>query len=122
MSAASGSIAGSCNGVLQARIADIPFDYQNEFLGTGVRLVLTPLADRAFLAMALAVGGLKLACALTGPAASGKASTVRALGDTVGAFVVSTCWCVVDSDFASSNMHLTPPTHAAVRLISMLRT
>jgi hypothetical protein len=83
----------SVTGTLQARIADVAFEYQNEFVcGAEQRLVITPLVDRVFLAMALAVGGMKLGCTLIGPAASGKASMVRCLGSTLGAFVVVTSW------------------------------
>jgi hypothetical protein len=81
-------------GRLQCRIADVPFEYENELLSCS-RMVLTPLADRAFLALSLAVGSLKLACVLVGPTSCGKMATVKALGAAVGAFVVETRWCVV---------------------------
>ncbi len=68
-------------------MADARMDHGLEYHGIGERLVQTPLTDRAYLALMHALH-LRLGGCPFGPAGTGKTETVKALGSTLGRFVL----------------------------------
>ena len=75
---------------LNVKMADGLFAYGFEYLGIAEKLVQTPMTDRAFLtltqALMMSLGGNPF-----GPAGTGKTESVKALGATLGRFVLVFC-------------------------------
>jgi len=71
-------------------MADATFFYGFEYLGIADKLVQTPLTDRCFLTLTQALH-LRLGANPFGPAGTGKTESVKALGNTMGRFVLVFC-------------------------------
>jgi len=78
-------------------MADATFFYGFEYLGIADKLVQTPLTDRCFLTLTQALH-MRLGANPFGPAGTGKTESVKALGCTMGRFVLVFC-CDEGFDF-----------------------
>lgn len=78
-------------------MADASFFYGFEYLGIADKLVQTPLTDRCFLTLTQALH-MRLGANPFGPAGTGKTESVKALGNTMGRFVLVFC-CDEGFDF-----------------------
>lgn len=81
------------------RMADVQLSYGFEYLGTGGRLVQTPLTDKCYLTLTQALSK-RLGGSPFGPAGTGKTESVKALGAQLGRFVLVFC-CDEGFDFQS---------------------
>lgn len=72
---------------LTINMADASFFYGFEYLGIVDKLVQTPLTDRCFLTLTQALH-MRLGANPFGPAGTGKTESVKALGNTMGRFVL----------------------------------
>lgn len=81
------------------RMADVELLYGFEYLGTGDRLVQTPLTDKCYLTLTQALSK-RLGGSPFGPAGTGKTESVKALGAQLGRFVLVFC-CDESFDFQS---------------------
>lgn len=81
------------------RMADVQLPYGFEYLGTGDRLVQTPLTDKCYLTLTQALSK-RLGGSPFGPAGTGKTESVKALGAQLGRFVLVFC-CDENFDFQS---------------------
>eukprot|EP00928_Gymnodinium_smaydae_P025254 TRINITY_DN20180_c0_g1_i4.p1 TRINITY_DN20180_c0_g1~~TRINITY_DN20180_c0_g1_i4.p1 ORF type:complete len:4280 (-),score=1133.62 TRINITY_DN20180_c0_g1_i4:296-13135(-) len=75
---------------LTITMADATFFYGFEYLGIADKLVQTPLTDRCFLTLTQALH-MRLGANPFGPAGTGKTESVKALGNTMGRFVLVFC-------------------------------
>lgn len=82
---------------LQIRMADAVFLYGYEYLGIPDRLVQTPLTDRCYLTLTQALHN-QMGGSPFGPAGTGKTESVKALGLSLGRFVLVFC-CDETFDF-----------------------
>lgn len=80
-------------------MADVELAYGFEYLGTGDRLVQTPLTDKCYLTLTQALSK-RLGGSPFGPAGTGKTESVKALGAQLGRFVLVFC-CDESFDFQS---------------------
>lgn len=71
-------------------MADASFFYGFEYVGIADKLVQTPLNDRCFLTLTQALH-MRLGANPFGPAGTGKTESVKALGNTMGRFVLVFC-------------------------------
>jgi len=74
---------------LEVKIADFAFKYFYEFLKTTEKLVITPLTDRCYIAMAQAIH-LQCGGCVFGPHGVGKTETIKDMSRTVGILMIVT--------------------------------
>lgn len=84
---------------VKVKMADVELPYGFEYLGTGDRLVQTPLTDKCYLTLTQALSK-RLGGSPFGPAGTGKTESVKALGAQLGRFVLVFC-CDEGFDFQS---------------------
>ncbi|KAJ8598469.1 hypothetical protein CTAYLR_010108 [Chrysophaeum taylorii] len=80
-------ISGGLAVVASGRVLDASLSYCFEYQGVGERLVRTPLTDRCFVCLAMALR-LRLGASPIGPAGTGKTQSVRDFGAQLGRHVV----------------------------------
>ncbi|KAJ3336987.1 hypothetical protein HDU93_001788 [Gonapodya sp. JEL0774] len=82
---------------LNIQMANASFEYGFEYLGVTDRLVQTPLTDRCYLTLTQALNS-RMGGSPFGPAGTGKTESVKALGVSLGRFVLVFC-CDETFDF-----------------------
>ncbi|XP_033641711.1 dynein beta chain, flagellar outer arm-like [Asterias rubens] len=68
---------------LSVKMLDTTFDYGFEYMGSGSRLVLTPMTERVFLSMGQAIKA-RMAALCVGPSWSGRLELVQEMGRILG--------------------------------------
>ncbi|KAJ8610166.1 hypothetical protein CTAYLR_008741 [Chrysophaeum taylorii] len=68
---------------IKVETCDAAWEYEFEYVGNGSRIVVTPLTEKCFVAIARTLV-VNIGCAVMGPACCGKSETIKAMGLAMG--------------------------------------